>query len=104
MDREDKHLDITKKLKKLVEEAGDPVHLDTPWCKRWRETHPNCKGCESELGCAKLTRLMQLVALSSLCPVEREVIEELKSKILKARTIEELNKIVDEEDLFNPLI
>ena len=37
----------------LVRSGGDEVLIHTADCVEWKLTHNNCKGCKSELGCAK---------------------------------------------------
>jgi len=88
-------------LKKLIEERGDTVAMHTEECILWTMEHPNCSGCPSELGCAKLAKLMRTMAMSSVYePKSFHDFEnmnrrtaELNELILNAETKEELKAV-----------
>ena len=85
----------------MIEKLGDKVAIDTKDCILWGSEHPNCFGCPSELGCAKLVSI-KLVAIMPLMyqPASFEDfqkmshrIEELTQRILNAKTPKELKEI-----------
>ena len=49
-------------FKDLVQQHGFPLHMDTPYCKLYRQKHPTCEDCESEEGCRRYSQLMGLIA------------------------------------------
>lgn len=55
---------ISADMKKKLTTAGYRVEFETLFCKQFRETHDNCKGCESEVGCRKQAELMMILATS----------------------------------------
>jgi hypothetical protein len=48
---------IHEKVKQTVLSEGFPVHMGTPYCKQFQANHSDCKGCESEQGCKRMTEL-----------------------------------------------
>jgi len=64
---EDKENESTSDLiADLVRREGNEVLIQTQDCVTWGLTHPNCVGCKSELGCAKTTKIMILMALPNI--------------------------------------
>lgn len=92
---------IHQKIKELVETHGNQVSIDTDECKRWIEKNQNCKDCASEIGCLKFVMINHcLLVRAQYTPKSFEDflsmekwIRETIDKILKAKTIDELNKI-----------
>ena len=70
-------------FKELVKQHGYPLHMDTPYCKLYREKHPSCKGCESEEGCQRYSQLMGLIAKSLITQNQNPNNEELFKEIKK---------------------
>lgn len=59
-------MDIKKVLKEIIRIDGYPIHMDTAFCRAYRESHSNCIGCESELGCKKFIDALLIVAVQSI--------------------------------------
>ena len=47
-------------VKELVEKKY-PLHMGTAYCNKWCETHQNCIGCESEIGCKKANEIVEVM-------------------------------------------
>lgn len=85
----------------LIRETGLKVSLDTITCELWRESHLNCEGCELELGCGKVVRIMMLSAhhlvfqprtFTDYQEMLRRISELIK-KVMEAKTTNELKDI-----------
>jgi hypothetical protein len=72
-------------FKELVKQHGFPVHMDSPYCKIYRQKHPACENCESEEGCRRYSKLMGIIAKNLIdqqkAPDQEELFTEIK-KIL----------------------
>lgn len=92
---------MIEKVKKLVEQHGNKVAIDTEGCALWKKEHlGGCTDCSSELGCHKAIKLACTISLSILytrdCVDSEKMkmrISEFKDRILKAKTMEELSKV-----------
>jgi hypothetical protein len=51
-----------------ISAQGLPVHMDTEYCRAYKERHDQCRGCESVQGCGKFCDIMQLIADSQIVP------------------------------------
>jgi spore maturation protein CgeB len=89
--------EIVKKVKALLKENGMEVKIGTEECKKWTKEHPNtkCKGCISELNCAKFVVISARYLYGPPPGKSRFMsIEEFQKTILKTTTIEEVIKII----------
>ena len=85
----------------LVEAQGNKVGLHTKDCILWKASHPNCKGCPSEVGCSKAVALMGISLQPIIYPPKdyddfakmQSAIQEKMDKVLNANTIEEIHAI-----------
>jgi hypothetical protein len=92
---------LLQKLAELIKSHGNQVLIDTPDCEHWRETHPNCKGCPSDLGCMKLNLIIRCLAIKGSYEPKsfkdflamEKWLQERINEILKANNISELKKI-----------
>ena len=93
---------MREEIRKLIEDtAGDSVGMDEPVCVLWKADHKNCAGCPSELGCGKMVRLHQVLLIPMMYQPKdfadfqkmQTRIDELTDKILKAKSVEELEVI-----------
>lgn len=90
--------DLSESTQDLVRTGGDKVEIHTATCVFWLAEHKNCKGCPSELGCAKSVRLMAVMMLPLLFNAGnyddfqkmQNRISELSDKILKSISVKEL--------------
>lgn len=57
---------ILEELKSLVIFKGFEVAVDSDFCKKFKETHKNCSGCEMEEGCSRYVHLLAIMAKSRL--------------------------------------
>jgi len=46
---------------KLLEDRGESVGLDSALCIMRKLDNKNCQGCETELGCLKLTKILEIL-------------------------------------------
>jgi len=84
-----------------IEKAGFPYKKDTPECVIYQSEHKSCKGCSSAMACGKLCLLL----LVHMMPMQYKPnsfddfqcmdrrIKELTSRIMDAKTEEELRSI-----------
>ena len=85
----------------MVREHGDQVLIHTKVCVEWKAEHENCKGCISELGCAKAVGMLGVsITPMMYTPKDYEDFERMQQSIqnkldamLASKTIEELHKI-----------
>ena len=70
-------------FKELVKQHGYPLHMDTPYCKIYRQKHPACEQCESEEGCRRYSKLMGLIAKNLISHEQRPSQDELFGEIKK---------------------
>jgi len=85
----------------IIEKAGYPVGQGSVDCTIFKIDHPNCIGCQYELGCAKGVRLMMVAMMPmSYHPTSfadyqamMERIHELTQLIMDAGTVEQLQGI-----------
>ena len=87
--------------RRTVERAGYLVGHGSVECDTFKLTHSNCTGCQYELGCGKMVRLMFI----SLIPLGyhptsfadhqamMQRIKELSEMVMGAEHVEELQKI-----------
>jgi len=91
-------------LERLVRQNGDSLKMYTIECELWLLQHGLCRGCPSELGCAKLMVLhriyycaQQQVLAKMRNPQEFikfiEEIEEFQSMVLAAKTVSGMDRI-----------
>lgn len=85
----------------LVRTKGDDVLIHTAHCVEWKLTHDTCKGCKSELGCAKAVAMLG-VSMTPLMykPKDYSDFERMQvgiqgklDSILKAKTPEAVTSI-----------
>lgn len=89
-------------VKKMVEDAGFKVGIDSDECTLYRTIHENCKGCNYELGCCKLNAigLLQLVGVTYQSKdfddfrASLKRTGELIAEVIKAQTVDEVNGYV----------
>jgi hypothetical protein len=90
-----------KEMQELIESHGSQLMIDTPECEQWVKTHQNCKGCPSEFGCLKFNMITRCLAIKDqyepksfqdFIQMEKWIRKKI-DKILKAKDINELNKI-----------
>jgi len=94
-------LNLSEEAQKLVELAGDPVGIDSGDCILWKVDHPNCAGCQYELGCGKVVRLMATMLIPMMYEPKgfddfarmNSRVQELMDTVLKVESIEELHKL-----------
>lgn len=93
--------DMTKAIQDMVRSNGDEVALSEPPCILWKAEHENCVGCQYELGCNKVVRIM-LVMLIPLAYTPTSFadhqamtnrIVELTDLTMKAKTVKELELV-----------
>ena len=93
--------DFSDHFHEVVRETGTPIHMGTAFCDSWKESHENCRGCESEMGCNKAVKLM-LITLTPMSyqpssfqdfQTMQRRISELTKQILEAKSMEELELI-----------
>jgi hypothetical protein len=92
-----------EKLKKLIKyhSDGKEILLGTKECSSWKENYPSCDGCSSHLVCDKFIKLKTIIlAFRGYNPKSFEEFQkmtqrfgELLQKVLRAKTIEEVNAI-----------
>lgn len=70
--------------------AGDEVAIDTEKCVLWKQSHSDCHGCVSELGCNKYLAALLFITQPG---INREKFPDFLSKILDAKTLQEINAI-----------
>ena len=93
--------DISEGIRDLVKKGGDVVGLDTPQCILWKSDHDSCKGCECELGCGKVVRVMLLMMTPMVYkPNGFEDFQKMEARMheltdltLKAKTAQELHEL-----------
>jgi hypothetical protein len=78
--------ELSNAIRGLLEDRGDRVGIKTGDCVSFKKSHKNCEGCQYELGCSKLVRIM----LTTFAP---NMQNELIDKILAAKTAKEVNTI-----------
>jgi hypothetical protein len=76
--------------------AGDEVANGTEKCILWKQRHSKCCGCSSELGCNKYLALLFMIHGQK----PKEMFPAFLSRILGAKTIEEVDEAGKELDLF----
>ena len=92
---------ITDEMTKLVISKGDAVAIHEPPCVLWKVDHDNCEGCQYELGCSKVVRLLLVITTPLIYTPKdyddfvkmEERIQELMDKVLKAKTPAELKAL-----------
>jgi hypothetical protein len=92
-------------ISKINEEMVKEKHMianGSELCKKWKETHENCFGCESEIGCSKCAAL-GVLALQSMGYKPKDFEEHLRmqqhyadmmKKIMDAETAEEIKQLI----------
>ena len=93
--------DFSKDIQQLVKENGDEVAIHEPPCILWKADHSNCSGCQYELGCAKVVRLMLIMLTPTMYNPKdysdyskmQERLQDLNGRVLKAKTVGELHLI-----------
>ena len=85
---------ISVALKEKIQKKH-PVLLDTEYCKKFHTTHTNCVGCESEVGCSKLTKCMLVFSVSLMMPQPRTLSEFLQQQMELSR---ELRNIIEGDE------
>jgi hypothetical protein len=70
-------------FKELVKQHGYPLHMDSAYCKIYRQKHPTCEGCESEEGCRRFSQLMGLIAKNLINQQQNTKKEDLFNEIKK---------------------
>jgi hypothetical protein len=92
---------MMEEVKKILEAKGEAPQINEPTCVIWKADHKTCFGCMSELSCSKFIRL-NLAMLEPMMYTPKNYgeflqqntrIENLISKILDAKTINELKLI-----------
>jgi len=71
----------------LVKIAGFAVYQGSKYCELYRSSHENCKGCESEAGCARVASIMLMMTEKLLLnrmpePIEINMLANKLAKIL----------------------
>lgn len=94
--------DAMAEFKKLVESKGFRVNVNSEYCKKYKETHETCHGCESEDGCDRYCAI-SLVMLESIIYkpssyddfmlMNRRISEKIQRILDKNTTKEELKNI-----------
>ena len=75
----------TDELIQKVKDNGFPLHIGNYFCDEYQKKHKNnCKGCESEEGCARLA-LLSFVSVISLLNKTKSF-QHLNDKILDRKT------------------
>ena len=93
----------------FVAVRGEKVLMHSEQCKEWMKHHSNCRDCISELGCKKIVTLEWLwLQFFNLAPFKSEVLlvekaperKPLMAKftlhILNAKTLEEIDTVMEE--------
>lgn len=94
-------LSISEEMQKIVEINGDEVGIHSAPCITFKAEHKNCAGCQYELGCGKVVRLMSIMLIPQMYEPKdyadfakmNDRIQELMGKTLKSKTTSELMTI-----------
>ena len=92
--------DMVKEMLKRT--TGEEPQIDEPTCLLWKADHKNCKGCPSDLACAKMVAIMLITLKGSLYEpknfedslVTQSVMSKITDRILAAKTADEVHTIV----------
>lgn len=84
-----------------LQDAGERIDISALDCERWRGEAHTCSSCSSNIGCNKLGRLLYIFIAETIYKREQPLpdleaigqVNKLRSRILNARTMDELGAI-----------
>ncbi len=97
-------LSTTEAIKTMVEDIGsNNVAINEPPCMLWKAEHKNCKGCEYEVGCAKVVSILLATMQGAIYTPKdfndframQVTITKTIESILKSKTSEEVHAILN---------
>lgn len=74
--------DYKQYFKQRIEAVGFRILVNTEYCELFRKSHSNCEGCESEDGCRKLSKTIEIFVMCYVNGIPPEIAAVLTEKAI----------------------